>query len=157
MITNDFFTYDTDNKKELAILLTQYEKYGTVGKDEVVQLVKEEFLEVDDCLNEYYDFLQDYYPDDVIYSMDEFDEVTCGMTAWEVARAAFYGDFCPAHDFFKFNAYGNLESMDRWKIEAEMEKSEEFKDWIMEKYFDFDPDEWDEIIDLANELIKQGM
>ena len=157
MFTNDFFTYDTDDKKELAVLLTQYEKYGDVGKDEVVQLVKDEFLEVDDRLDEYYEFLQDYYPDDVIYPMDEFDEVTEGMTRWEVARAAFYGDFCPVRDFFKFNAYGNLESMDRWDVETEMKDSEEFKDWIMEKYFVFDPDEWDEIIDLANELIKQGM
>ena len=53
------------------------------------------------------------YPDNWIYSMDEFDEICAGMTPWEVARAAYYsGKFCPAHDWFWFNGYGNLESDD---------------------------------------------
>ena len=51
--------------------------------------------------------------DDYIYNMDEFDEILSGMTPWEVARAAYYsGKFCPAHDYFWFNGYGNLESDD---------------------------------------------
>ena len=45
-----------------------------------------------------------------IYSMDEFDEMHCGMTPWEIARAVTYGDFCAAHDYFRYNGYGNLES-----------------------------------------------
>ena len=50
--------------------------------------------------------------DDCIYSMEEFDEILQYFRPWEIARAAFYGDFCPAHDWFWFNAYGNLESSD---------------------------------------------
>lgn len=51
--------------------------------------------------------------DDYIYSMEEFDEIMQGMTPWEVARACFYGyEFCPAHDYFRFNGYANLESFD---------------------------------------------
>lgn len=51
--------------------------------------------------------------DDYIYSMDEFDEVMEGYKPWEVARAAYYsGKFCPAHDYFWFNGYANLESSD---------------------------------------------
>lgn len=51
--------------------------------------------------------------DDYIYSMEEFDEIMNGMTPWEVARACFYGhEFCPAHDYFRFNGYANLESFD---------------------------------------------
>ena len=49
--------------------------------------------------------------DDYIYNMEEFDEIMQGMTPWEVARACFYGhEFCPAHDYFRFNGYANLES-----------------------------------------------
>ena len=51
--------------------------------------------------------------DDYIYSMDEFDEIMTGKSPWEIARCAYYsGKFCPAHDYFWFNGYGNLESSD---------------------------------------------
>lgn len=51
--------------------------------------------------------------DDYIYDMGEFDEIMGNMTAWEVARACYYGhEFCPAHDYFRFNGYANLESFD---------------------------------------------
>ena len=51
--------------------------------------------------------------DDYIYDMSEFDEIMGNMTPWEVARCCFYGhEFCPAHDYFRFNGYANLESFD---------------------------------------------
>ena len=51
--------------------------------------------------------------DDYIYAMCEFDEIMNGMEPWEIARACFYGhEFCPAHDYFRFNGYANLESFD---------------------------------------------
>ena len=51
--------------------------------------------------------------DDYIYEMCEFDEIMNSMKPWEVARACFYGhEFCPAHDYFRFNGYANLESFD---------------------------------------------
>ena len=48
-----------------------------------------------------------------IYDMDEFNEIMEGFKPWEIARASYYsGKFCPAHNYFWFNAYGNLESSD---------------------------------------------
>ena len=47
-----------------------------------------------------------------MYDMDEFDDTFCDTPAWNVARAAFYGDFRPCDSFFRFNGYGNLESTD---------------------------------------------
>ena len=53
------------------------------------------------------------YMDNWVYSMDEFDEIMSGQSPWEIARCAYYsGKFCPAHDWFWFNGYGNLESSD---------------------------------------------
>lgn len=60
--------------------------------------------------NEYCDATNCY--DYHIYSMEDFDEIMSGTTPWEVSRCAFYGDFCPAHDYFWFNGYTNLESSD---------------------------------------------
>lgn len=51
--------------------------------------------------------------DNYIYHMDVFDEIMSGMKPWEIARACYYGgNFCPAHNYFWFNGYGNLESAD---------------------------------------------
>ena len=149
-----FTTYDLDKKRELALLLTQYETCGTVGEDEVKQLIIDEFLEVE--LNNYLYYLQEECPDDAYFDMNDFNEIMGNMTAWEVARAAFYGDFCPAHDYFRFNGYGNLESADEWKIRDEMENDKDFKEWALEETGDFDPDEWEEVIELANEMIENG-
>lgn len=50
--------------------------------------------------------------DGIIYPMNEFDEIMDGVEPWEIARACFYGKiFCPVDDYFYFNAYGNLESI----------------------------------------------
>lgn len=67
--------------------------------------------EIVDLHNEYCDAAN--YPDDHIYSMEDFDEIMSGMTPWEIVRAAYYsGKFCPARGWFWFNGYGNLESDD---------------------------------------------
>ena len=60
------------------------------------------------------------------FDMEEFDLVLEGYTPSEVANRIFYGDFNPNDDYFRFNAYGNLESANEWDIE------EEYRDNISE-------------------------
>ncbi len=51
--------------------------------------------------------------DNYIYNMGEFDEIMGNMTPWDIARACYYGhEFCPDHDYFRFNGNANLESFD---------------------------------------------
>jgi hypothetical protein len=52
------------------------------------------------------------YFDDLIYSMDDFDEINNHLTAWEVARACFYGDFRPCDHYWNYDGYGNFRSFD---------------------------------------------
>lgn len=52
------------------------------------------------------------YMDNYIYSMEEFDEFMSNIEPWKVARACYYGDFCPDHDYFYYNSCGNLNSFD---------------------------------------------
>lgn len=77
--------------------------------------------------NEY--CVENQYSDDEIFSMEEFDYLMSGNKPWEVARAAYYGDFCPAHDYFWFNGYGNLESSDFPKSEIDIDAIAE---WLCE-------------------------
>ena len=60
------------------------------------------------------------------FDMEEFDLVLEGYTPSEVANRIFYGDFNPNDEYFRFNAYGNLESANEWDIE------EEYRDNISE-------------------------
>lgn len=53
------------------------------------------------------------YPDDEIYSMGEFDELMSYNTPSEIASRIFYGGgFNPNHDYFAFDGYANLVSID---------------------------------------------
>lgn len=83
--------------------MTRYEKI----KKALDNLTMAELVSVH---NEYCDNAN--YYDDHIYFMEEFDEIMDGKTPWEIVRSAYYGDFCPAQDYFWFNGYGNLESSD---------------------------------------------
>lgn len=51
------------------------------------------------------------YMDDYIYCMfDDFDQLMEGRTPLDIAACCYYGDFCPNHDYFKFDGYGNVVS-----------------------------------------------
>ena len=51
------------------------------------------------------------FEDYVYYEMDLFDEFMNGDTPMEIAQMIFFGgDFNPNDEYFRFDAYGNLES-----------------------------------------------
>ena len=60
------------------------------------------------------------------FDMEEFDLVLEEYTPSEVANRIFYGSFNPNDEYFRFNAYANLESANEWDIE------EEYRDNISE-------------------------
>ena len=68
--------------------------------------------------NEYCDRVNCY--DDRIYDMAELDEIFCGQDVTYILNRAFFGHdqwneesaFNPNRDWFTFNGYGNLISMD---------------------------------------------
>lgn len=47
-----------------------------------------------------------------IYSMEDFDELLDGTKPMDLANKIYYGSFMPNQDYFRFNAYENLESSD---------------------------------------------
>lgn len=146
-------------KNNLSILLTAYETYGSVSMDEFIEMFIDEELEIDgdNMLSDYNEYLSEKnYYDDCIYSMNDFDEIMSGYEPWEIARSCFYGDFKPCDDYFRFNGYGNLESLDSWEVEKEIKEDRDFLRWYIEKNDLIDEDEAEEIINEANELIEKG-
>ena len=56
------------------------------------------------------------------YDMDEFDELMSNYNPMQIAQMIYFGDyFNPNDEYFRFNAYGNLESANWGDVVAEAE------------------------------------
>ena len=88
-----------------------------LSTDELVELLQHMNL-YDGCLE-----------DCVYYDMAEFNEFMSNYSPMEIAQMIWFGEFNPNCDYFRFNAYGNLESAHWCDIEAE---AEDLKDAIVD-------------------------
>ena len=62
------------------------------------------------------------FEDEIYYDMDEFDEFMSNYSPMEIAQMVFFGgDFNPNDDYFRFTAYGNLESANWRDVEVDTE------------------------------------
>ena len=81
-----------------------------ISDDELVELIQR------------MSFYDGSFDDCIYYDMEDFDEFLAGHTPMEIAQMICFGDyFSPNDEYFRLNAYGNLESAD-WpdvKLEAE--------------------------------------
>lgn len=73
--------------------------------------------------------LEDLY----VYDMESFDEIISEETPTWIANRIFFGDFNPMHEYFKFNGYGNLESLSTYEYGEELQK---YSDEIVSNYIE---------------------
>ena len=57
-----------------------------------------------------------------VYPMDEFDAALEGFSPLEIANKIYFGNFNPNHEYFRFNGYANLESLDEYDVEEEIKE-----------------------------------
>ena len=55
-----------------------------------------------------------------VYQMEDFNEIMEGYEPLEIANRIYFGDFNPNHEYFRFNGYANLESLDEYDLEDEI-------------------------------------
>ena len=55
-----------------------------------------------------------------VYQMEDFNEIMEGYEPLEIANRIYFGDFNPNHEYFRFNGYANLESLDKYDLEDEI-------------------------------------
>ena len=80
----------------------------------------------------------------VLYNMDDFDEIMEGYTPTELAQRIFFGDFNINHDYFYFNGYANLESINEWEMQGYFEPIiDEIVDSMLYNYDDIYIDDAD--------------
>ena len=69
------------------------------------------------------------FEDCVYYDMEDFDGFLSSRTPMEIAQMVYFGvDFDPNDDYFRFNAYGNLESANWCDV---VDAAEDLKDDII--------------------------
>ena len=82
----------------------------------IVELLKEwENEELITVHNEYCQKVNDC--DNEIYSIDMFDELMQGLDPYTIACRVAYGYFNAGYKYFKFNGYGNIQSICKWDID----------------------------------------
>ncbi len=69
---------------------------------------------------------------DYNYNDEEFFDVYFGINTIDAVRAVCYGDYKFEDEFVKFNAYGNLESANKYEV---MAAYNEYKEDILEEIF----------------------
>ena len=81
----------------------------------------------------------------VLYNMDDFDEIIGkGYTPTELAQRIFFGDFNINDDYFYFNGYANLESINEWEMQGHFEPIiDEIVDSMLYNYDDIYIDDAD--------------
>lgn len=137
-----------------ALLLTAYEKYGSVSIKDYTEMFIDEHLNVtEDMISDYNEYLSENGYE--TYESD-FEEMLNGMSITDAVRCTFFGDFRFAADYHKFNGYGNLDSFDTYQVINEMKEDKDFLRWYVEQNDLIDEDEAEETVEKANELIRKG-
>ena len=91
-----------------------------------------------------------------LYDMDDFDMVIGeGYTPTELAERIYFGDFNPNDDYFYFNSYANLESINEWEMEDHFEMIiDEIIDSMLYNYNDLYIDD-DNLNDLIGRYLDE--
>ena len=143
----------TDLKK-LGFMATQYEKFGEITEDEIIEAYIDEELEV------YIDMLLDYNEylgrDGYETYFTDLDEVLEGCTPLEIIQKTYFGNFNYSDEYFKFNGYANIDSFSEYQVINEMKDDREFLRWYIKENCLLDEDEIQEAIDYGNDFIAQG-
>lgn len=86
----------------------------------VEQLSRSDLANLLQCINRY----DGCFEEETCYDMDEFDEVLFGHTPMEIAQMIHFGEFNLNDDYFRFDVYGNLESLSGREFSDEAERLE---------------------------------
>lgn len=135
-------------EKECGFLATQYEKWGILGKDEVLNAYIDE-LEIDiSIIGNYNEYLLEN-GEEPFFAMEEMDDVLSGLSPLEIVQKTYFGNFNYADDYLKFNGYENLDSFSEFQVLKEIKENREFLKVYLENLID------DEYINLSIKFGKQ--
>lgn len=142
--------------KDYPLLLTAYEKYGSVDLDDYIDMyIDEEVYIGESDISDYNEYLSENGYD-IFMDWDLLEDELRYMDPIDAVKRTYFGNFNFGDDYFQYNGYGNIDSYSSYQVIDEMSKDKEFLRWYVEKYDLIDEDEAEEIIEKCNEMIKEG-
>ena len=88
------------------------------------------------------------FEDIYVWDMSMFDEAMHGFTAVDIANRIHYGEFNPSHEFFRFDGYGNLESLTDYCYGEELQdRHDEIVEAYREMVEDGDIEDWNDMLE----------
>lgn len=148
---NSITALDTN---DLALLLTAYERFGSLSVDDLIECIADELEITDDMICNYNEYLSNNYPDNYVY--DDLDTMLEGVDPVAAAKMVYFGNIKNWNDdYFRFNGYGNIESLSAYELKKEIAADTDFlENYVRENILD-DLDV-NAIIANANQLVKEG-
>ncbi len=146
---------NTQSVKNSALHMTAYERAGTIDTrayavDEVVRpYIK--LMDDSDLIACYNEFATQN-GDEMFLENDE--SLFENMKPFDAVRATNYGDYRYSDDYARFNAYGNIDSFDDYKIRREIEHDDDFLGWMYANAYE--DENQNERIKYALEMVKAG-
>ena len=92
--------------------------------------------------------------DDEIYTLDDLDMIVEGQDAYWLLCRAFYGDFNPTADYFKFDGYGNIKSIFSYELSSYIDM-EDIAEYCVDNGKSLYNDEIQEILDSEDEETEE--
>ena len=142
--------------KELGFMATQYEKYGHITSEEIIDTYIDEELEVTiNMLSDYNEYLSEQ-GFETYFEMSELNEMLSGCSPLEIIQKTYFGNFNFSDDYCQFNGYENIDSFTEFQIVDEMKKDRDFLKWYIEENNLLDEDDVEEAIEFGNEYLAAG-
>lgn len=144
--------------RELGYLATQYEKYGSVDEEEIIEAYIDEKVEVNiSMLGDYNNYLaNDNRYDDEIMDWDELEDYLRDMPPLDAFKLAHNSDFTWNDNYFTWNGYGNLVGMEEYAVIDKIKEDRDFLKWYVTENELIDDDTMKEAINYCNHLLKEG-
>lgn len=118
-------------------------------REKLIDLLQEmNYPDIVPLYNDYCNAINDF--DNQIYDLDQFDEMFNSLDPFDIATKIYYGDFNPAYEYFKFNGYGNIQSICKWEIDRYIDIND-IVDYILDNDCDFDSNDILYILDDVEE------
>ena len=150
---NSITALDTN---DLALLLTAYERFGSLSVDDLVEMLSDELTIDTSIISDYNEWCyNNQYYDDAIHPLCEFSDELDNMDAHEAFRLAYSSKFSWNDDFYKWTGDGNVETMTETKALDMICDNDTFIEWFVREYILDDLDA-ENIIAEANQLVKEG-
>lgn len=141
---------------ELGYMATQYERFGSITENEIIEVFIDEELEVTiDMLSDYNEYLSEQ-GFETYFEMSELDEILSGFSPLEIIQKTYFGNFNYSDDYCKFNSYENIDSFSDWQIVQEIKKDRDFLRWYVEENELIDAEDMDASIEYGNKCLKMG-